>query len=352
MQFGIFGSAQASTQDLGPETGQGFRDYLEFAIEAEALGYHSSFLVEHHFTGWNQVSATLMLLTALAMRTTTLRLGTAVIVLPWHNPVLLAEQAATLDLISGGRLDFGVGKGYRHNEFSGFASHRRRPRRDSKRRSRSCQAPWMSRTRFSHRGRFWQFEDIVVEPPPAQQPHPPFWVAAAQRSRRSAAPPSAASISFSTSTPRPTRSASASRSTAPSARPAAWAFDPMQVTVARQLYVAEGQGRSGSRLRRGGRIHPAHGRRVARCPTARPARTSCPMRRHTRRDRGECPVRTRRTRSASKLEAHSQGGRGICAADDAGGKEQLRRFAREVMPSFAGKPAQQGAGAASETIPV
>ena len=120
MQFGIFGSAQASTQDLGPETGQGFRDYLDYAVEAEALGYVSSFLVEHHFTGWNQVSATLMLQTALAMRTTTLRLGTAVIVLPWHNPVLLAEQAATLDLISDGRFDFGIGKGYRHNEFAGF----------------------------------------------------------------------------------------------------------------------------------------------------------------------------------------------------------------------------------------
>src|SRR5213079_3755517 len=117
MQFGIFGSAQASTQDLGPETGQGFRDYLDFNVEAEALGYHSSFLVEHHFTGWNQVSATLTLLTWLAARTTTLRLGTAVMVLPWHNPVILAEQAATLDLLSGGRLDFGVGNGYRYNEF-------------------------------------------------------------------------------------------------------------------------------------------------------------------------------------------------------------------------------------------
>ena len=60
-------------------------------------------------------------MTWLGARTSTLRLGTAVLVLPWHNPVLLAEQAATLDLLSGGRLDFGVGKGYRYNEFAGFA---------------------------------------------------------------------------------------------------------------------------------------------------------------------------------------------------------------------------------------
>src|SRR5438128_12060132 len=120
MRFGIFGSAQADSKDLGPETGQGFRDYLDYCVEAEALGFHSSFLVEHHFTGWNQVSATLMLQTALAMRTKTLRLGSAVIVLPWHNPVLLAEQAATLDLVSDGRLDFGIGKGYRHSAFKGF----------------------------------------------------------------------------------------------------------------------------------------------------------------------------------------------------------------------------------------
>jgi len=66
------------------------------------------------------VSASLNLLTWLGARTRHLRLGTAVLVLPWHNPVLLAEQAATLDLLSGGRLDFGIGKGYRHNEFAGF----------------------------------------------------------------------------------------------------------------------------------------------------------------------------------------------------------------------------------------
>jgi len=59
MRFGLLCSAQADGRELGPGTGQGFRDYLDFNVEAEALGLHSSFLVEHHFTGWNQVSSTL-----------------------------------------------------------------------------------------------------------------------------------------------------------------------------------------------------------------------------------------------------------------------------------------------------
>src|ERR1700756_3710376 len=150
MKFGLFTSAQANSGDLGPETGQGFRDYLDFNVAAERLGFVSSFSVEHHFSGWNQVSATLMLLTALAMRTSTLRLGTAVIVLPWHNPVLLAEEAATLDLISGGRFDFGIGKGYRHSEFHGFqlAPDEAEARFDET--VELMTRAWTTRERFSH----------------------------------------------------------------------------------------------------------------------------------------------------------------------------------------------------------
>ena len=178
MQFGIFGSAQANSSDLPPESGQGFRDYLDYAVEAEALGYVSSFLVEHHFTGWNQVSATLMLQTALAMRTTTLRLGSAVIVLPWHNPVLLAEQAATVDLLSEGRLDLGVGKGYRSGEFAGFHIPMDEATERFDEAIEVIRKAWTSPGRFSHQGARWRYDDIVVEPQPLQTPHPPLWLAA------------------------------------------------------------------------------------------------------------------------------------------------------------------------------
>src|SRR5690349_24810747 len=120
MQFGLFGSAAARRGSPEFDSSEGFRDFIDYNVEAEALGFHSSFVVEHHFTGFGQVSATLNLLTFLAARTTTLRLGTAVIVLPWHNPVLLAEAAATIDLLSDGRLEFGVGKRYRANECDSF----------------------------------------------------------------------------------------------------------------------------------------------------------------------------------------------------------------------------------------
>ena len=182
MQFGLFGSATArrpTSAEAGEfDSSEGFRDFIEYNVEAEGLGFRGTFVVEHHFTGYGQVSATLNLLTWLGARTTTLRLGTAVIVLPWHNPVLLAEQAATLDLLSGGRLDFGVGSGYRYNEFAGF----RVPMDEANARFGECLdvivKAWTSNEKFSHRGHYWQFDNIVVEPPTAQKPHPPIWMGA------------------------------------------------------------------------------------------------------------------------------------------------------------------------------
>src|ERR1700704_1576885 len=178
MRFGLFGSAQAKRGGPDVDSGAGFREFVERNIEAEALGYVSTFLVEHHFTGFGQVSASLNLLTWIGARTTTLRLGTAVLVLPWHNPVLLAEQVATLDLLSGGRVDFGIGKGYRHNEFAGFCVEMEEADARFDEAMAVITKAFVSDTPFSHQGRYWQYDNIVVEPPTAQRPHPPFWMGA------------------------------------------------------------------------------------------------------------------------------------------------------------------------------
>ena len=178
MRFGIFGSAQARRGVPDVDSGAGVKDFVEYNVQAEALGYQSSFVVEHHFTGFGQISATLNLLTWVGARTSTLRLGTAVMVLPWHNPVLLAEQVATMDLLSNGRVDLGIGPGYRHNEFAGFCV----PMEEAEERfDESVQLlirAWTSDVPWSHRGKYWQFENVVVEPPTAQKPHPPLWMGA------------------------------------------------------------------------------------------------------------------------------------------------------------------------------
>ena len=177
MKFGLFGGAIARRGDETPDS-QGYGKLIDLVQAAEGLGYHSIFLVEHHFTGAGQVSATLNLLTYLAAKTERIRLGTAVTVLPWHDPVLLAEQAATLDLLSRGRLDFGIGKGYRDVEFESF----RIPKEEAQARYDESLGlivrSWTSNERFSHHGKYWQYSDIVVEPPVLQKPHPPLWTAA------------------------------------------------------------------------------------------------------------------------------------------------------------------------------
>jgi len=335
MRFGLFGSAQANSGDLPPESGQGFRDYLDYCVEAEALGFHSSFLVEHHFTGWNQVSATLMLQTALAMRTTRLRLGSAVIVLPWHNPVLLAEQAATLDLISGGRLDLGIGKGYRHSEFTGFAIASEEADARFEESIEVMTRAWLSRQRFSHRGRFWRFENIVVEPPPAQQPHPPLWVAAASEAsiRRAAARgfnlildqyASAEAVGERIALYRSTRAAHG------------WPFNPMQVAVARQLYVARDRSDAQAALAR----QAQYTQRTVDVSRSPGGKTGSHVLAYAGQAGGteEHALYGTPDELAAKLDELHRAGAEYLLLTIFGGVDQLRRFAREVMPAFASVP--------------
>jgi len=178
MKFGLFGGGKLGGKASPLGDSYAYQDFIQYVVDAEALGYESAFLVEHHFTGVGQLSASLSLLTYLAARTSRIRLGSAVIVLPWHNPVLLAEQVATLDLLSNGRYELGVGRGYRQEEFDAFCI----PMSEAQERYSECFQLLMksltSKERFSWKSKYWNFENIVVEPSPMQQPHPPVWMAA------------------------------------------------------------------------------------------------------------------------------------------------------------------------------
>ena len=336
MKFGLFTSAQANSGDLGSETGQGFRDYFDFNVAAERLGFVSSFSVEHHFTGWNQVSATLMLLTALAMRTTRLRLGSAVMVLPWHNPVLLAEQAATLDLISGGRLDLGIGKGYRHSEFKGFQIAPEEAEARFEEALALMIRAWTARSRFSHRGRFWRFEDIVVEPPPAQQPHPPLWVAAGSaNSIRRVAARGFNLILDQYAGPELIGERIALYKSERLAH--GLSFDPMQIAVARQLYVAKDEADRKAALQR----QAAYTRRtveVSRGPDNATAGTpGSHVLAYADKAGGteEHALFGTPDQICTMLESLRHAGAHYVLLTFAGGIAQLNRFAGEVMPAFA-----------------
>jgi len=336
MRFGLFGSATARHGGPDVDSGQGYKQFVDYNVEAEALGYHSTFLVEHHFTGFGQVSASLALLTWVAAKTKTLRLGTAVLVLPWHNPVLLAEQAATIDLLSGGRLDFGVGKGYRHNEFAGFCV----PIEEADARFNESLdvivKSWTTKQRFSHHGRYWNFEDIIVEPPTAQKPHPPMWMGAGspQSIRQVAARGYNLLLdqfaSFETVAERV-----AIFKTAVEER--GRVFDPLEVGVARAFYVAKDAADKEAALER--RLEAQHRlATVSNAPDGTKSKASIMAFSDTREASEESALYGTPDEIAVKLDKLRGLGVEYVLLNGGGGlaHDSLHRFARELMPAFAG----------------
>ncbi|MDG2269893.1 MAG: LLM class flavin-dependent oxidoreductase, partial [Alphaproteobacteria bacterium] len=178
MKFGLFGGAQAVPGEVVTEAALGYHEYGEYIQAAEKFGYSSAWLVEHHFTGFSQLSATLSYIAYLSGITSKIRLGSAVVVVPWHNPILLAEQVATIDQLSKGRYDFGVGRGYRANEFQGFGLDMADAQDIFEESIALLKRSFTETERWSYKSDRWTFNDIIVEPPVVQTPHPPMWVGA------------------------------------------------------------------------------------------------------------------------------------------------------------------------------
>lgn len=143
----------------------------------DRTGWDAVWLAEHHFSSFSVCPSVHMLATLAAARTRRLRIGTAVSLAPFYHPLRLAEEVALLDQLSGGRVDWGAGRGFARVEFEAFGV----PPEESTSRFRETVEivlrAW-TEERLDFTGEHYRFEGIEVLPKPAQRPHPPVWMAA------------------------------------------------------------------------------------------------------------------------------------------------------------------------------
>ncbi len=175
MHFGIF--MEFETRE-GRSQQESFMDGFELVEAADNWGLDGVWLGEMHFNPARSVlSAPIVVATSIATRTQRLRVGMAVQVLPLNNPLRIAEEVSTVDQISGGRFDFGIGRSGSARAYDLYGV----PYGESQ--ARFSEAlniileAWKGE-RFSYTGDFYQFENATVSPRPCQLPHPPIWMAA------------------------------------------------------------------------------------------------------------------------------------------------------------------------------
>src|ERR1700731_4056722 len=167
-----------------------YRESLAQAEAAERLGFDSIWLTEHHFTDDGYLPALMPAAAAIAPRPTRaprVTVGTYVLLAPFYHPLKLAEDAAFVDVVSGGRLRLGIGLGYRAEEFEGFGVPRAQRLGRTLETIEILKLAWTGE-RFSFDGKYFKFRDVRVLPQPVSQPHPePLWGAGAAKSIRRAA---------------------------------------------------------------------------------------------------------------------------------------------------------------------
>jgi alkanesulfonate monooxygenase SsuD/methylene tetrahydromethanopterin reductase-like flavin-dependent oxidoreductase (luciferase family) len=193
-EFGAWGVVEASWRPgrkimkIGILQFFGWRDrtvplnsVYETALERFSImdqtGYDAVWLAEHHFSTFSVCPSVHMMGTMAAARTKRLRIGTAVSLAPFYNPLRLAEEVALLDVLSGGRVNWGAGRGFERSEFAAFNI----PGEESAARFHETVEivlkAWTNQ-RVTHAGRFYNYDGVEVLPKPLQAPHPPVWMAA------------------------------------------------------------------------------------------------------------------------------------------------------------------------------
>ena len=174
MDFGYF-TLSDNHYDNNTRTPNAFvADITTEAIYADQLGMHSAWIGEHHFNSLGVLSCPDLVLAYIAARTERIRLAPAVTVLPLHHPIRVAEQWATLDLLSNGRVDFAAGRGYDSREYLPFKVDFTDNQGIFEEGMELVRTLWAADGRISHHGKHYSFDDVRITPKPVQQPLPAY----------------------------------------------------------------------------------------------------------------------------------------------------------------------------------
>jgi alkanesulfonate monooxygenase SsuD/methylene tetrahydromethanopterin reductase-like flavin-dependent oxidoreductase (luciferase family) len=176
MKFGIFVFGD-NHPEIGRSNQKYYEEVLTMAEWAEDLGFDSFWLGEHHFYWYGTCVSPPMVIAALGQRTKKMRLGPAVAVPAFHNPLVLAEEYAFADNLCGGRLDFGLGSGFSPVEFKTFGITIEEAKERFWEATDIILKAWRQ-DEFSHQGKYYQFENVSLHMKPLQKPMPPVWMAA------------------------------------------------------------------------------------------------------------------------------------------------------------------------------
>jgi alkanesulfonate monooxygenase SsuD/methylene tetrahydromethanopterin reductase-like flavin-dependent oxidoreductase (luciferase family) len=174
MEFGYFTLSDNFYIDNKRGANRFIADIIDEAIYADQLGMHSAWIGEHHFSTLGVLSCPDIVLARVAAATKNVRLAPAVTVLPLHHPIRVAEQWATLDMLSGGRVDFAAGRGYDRREY-GPLGHGDLYEDNAAVFAEGLEVLkglWAGKGPMSHHGRYFDFDDIAITPQPVQKPIP------------------------------------------------------------------------------------------------------------------------------------------------------------------------------------
>jgi len=175
MDFGYFTLSDNHYENNTRTANQFVADILDEAVYADELGYHSAWIGEHHFNSLGVLSCPDLVLANAAARTKRIRLAPAVTVLPLHHPIRVAEQWATLDLLSNGRVDWAAGRGYDRREYEPFKVDFSDNQAIFEEGMELVRRLWSAGgERITHNGKYYQFADVRITPQPVQKPIPTY----------------------------------------------------------------------------------------------------------------------------------------------------------------------------------